>query len=141
YISPGACAAVFARAQLERRVPNLALRLALLTPIGATPLLDYLIVSSDSVGDGLDRLVRYLRLVNPAVRLGVHGAGDPVRVVVTRASGPFEIGLTGALSIVRFMREAHGRLVPSDARLPPEPGHSPALARAARRPAPRRAGR
>src|SRR5262245_47738914 len=49
YISPIACAAVFSRANQEHRIPNLALRLAHETPIGATPLLDYLIVTSDSV--------------------------------------------------------------------------------------------
>jgi hypothetical protein len=71
YLSPSACATVFAGALRQHRVPNLALQLALQTPVGATPLLDYLIVSSDSVGQGLDRLVRYLRLVNPAIRLAL----------------------------------------------------------------------
>ena len=47
-------------------MPNLALHLAMHTPIGANPLLDYLIVSADTVGHGLERLVRYLRLVNPS---------------------------------------------------------------------------
>ena len=49
-IAPSACAAVFAAAHRERRVPNLPLQLAIHTPVGATPLLDYLIVSADSVG-------------------------------------------------------------------------------------------
>src|SRR5262245_1617308 len=38
-IAPSACAAVFTAAQEERRVPNLALQLAIHTPVGATPLL------------------------------------------------------------------------------------------------------
>ena len=67
-------------AHQQRRVPNLALRLAEGTPVGASPLLDYLIVSSDSVGQGLDRLTRYLRLVNPGVRIVVRDKSDPVRV-------------------------------------------------------------
>ena len=113
YISPAACAAVFAAARREQRLPNLALQLALRTPVGATPLLDYLIVSSDSVGDGLERLVRYLRLVNPAIRLAIHDGRDPVRVVVERSSGPFETELTVALSIVRFMRETDNQLAAS----------------------------
>src|SRR5690349_4119537 len=60
-LSPNACAAVFEHAHRQRRVPNLALQLAQHTPVGANPLLDYLIVSSDSVGHGLERLTRYLR--------------------------------------------------------------------------------
>ena len=62
---------VFENAHRERRVRNLALQLAQRTPVGANPLLDYLIVSSDSVGQGLERLTRYLRLVNPSVGLTV----------------------------------------------------------------------
>src|SRR5262245_1973306 len=110
YIDPAACAAVFTSAVRERRVVNLAAQLALRTPVGAAPLLDYLVVSSDSVGQGLERLTRYLRLVNPSVRLVIDTARDPVRVVVERASGPFETELTVSLSIVRFMRETDGQL-------------------------------
>jgi Arabinose-binding domain of AraC transcription regulator, N-term len=63
-------------------VRNLALQLAAGTPVGTTPLLDYLIVSSDSVGQGLDRLIRYLRLVNPGLRLAIEDRREPVRVVI-----------------------------------------------------------
>jgi AraC-like DNA-binding protein len=121
YISPAACAAVFTSARRERRVPNLALRLALRTPVGATPLLDYLIVSSDSVGQGLERLVRYLRLANPAIRLAVHDNREPVRVVIERSTGPFETELTVALSIVRFTRETDNQLIAALASFTHEP--------------------
>ena len=110
YIDPAACAAVFAAALRERRVPNLAVQLAVHTPVGVTPLLDYLIVSSDSVAQGLERLTRYLRLVNPRVRLSIDAARDPVRVIVERSSGPFETELTVSLSVVRFMRETDDQL-------------------------------
>ena len=121
YITPAACAAVFTNAQKERRVPNLPLQLAVLTPIGATPLLDYLIVSSDSVGQGLERLVRYLRLVNPGIRLAVDDTRNPVRVVVERASGRFETELTVSLSVVRFMRETDDQLRASSVSFTHEP--------------------
>jgi AraC-like DNA-binding protein len=121
YISPRACAALFARADQERRVPNLALQLAAHTPIGANPLLDYLIVSSDSVGQGLERLARYLRLVNPGIRLAVLDRDDPVRVVVERASGPFEAELTVSLSVLRFSRETDGQLQAAYASFTHEP--------------------
>ena len=41
---------------------NAGMRLAMVTPLGAFPLIDYLIATSQSVGEGLMRLVRYLRL-------------------------------------------------------------------------------
>lgn len=109
-IAPTACAAVFAAAHEERRVPNLALQLAVRTPVGATPLLDYLIVSSDSVGEGLQRLTRYLRLVNPGIHLAIDEGSDPVRVVVEHAVGGFEAELTVALMVVRFKRETDDKL-------------------------------
>jgi AraC-like DNA-binding protein len=121
YLSPAACAAVFAQAQRERRIPNLALQLALQTPIGATPLLDYLVVSAASVGQALERLTRYLRLVNPAIRLVIHAQRDPVRVAVERAPGPFFTELTVSLSIVRFMRETDGQFRAAHASFTHEP--------------------
>ncbi len=121
YLSPRSCAAVFANANLERRVDNLALQLALHTPVGANPLLDYLIVSSDSVGEGLRRLARYLCLVNPGIQVAVHDELDPVRVVVERASGPFEIELTISLSVLRFMNEADNRMRAAHASFAHEP--------------------
>jgi len=110
YISPRACAAVFAHANEERRMPNLALQLALHTPIGANPLLDYLIVSAETVGDGLDRLVRYLRLVNRSLRVVLSDKSSPARVVVVRSPGPFEAELTVSLSVIRFARETDGQM-------------------------------
>ena len=59
-----------------RFTPNLALRLAMVVPIGAYPLLDYLVVTSDSVGEGLQQLARYFRLVgNPVVLEAREGTG------------------------------------------------------------------
>ena len=109
-IAPRACAAVFAAAKLERRVPNLALKLAIHTPVGTTPLLDYLIVTADSVGDGLRRLTRYLRLVSPTIRLRIDEHSSPVRVVVERAVAAFDVELTVALSLLRLRREADDQL-------------------------------
>src|SRR5690349_2523935 len=45
------CEAVLAKAQQERRVPNLPLRLAMEMPVGTNPLLDYIVASADTVGD------------------------------------------------------------------------------------------
>lgn len=100
-----ACATVFENAHRERRVRNLALQLGQRTPVGANPLLDYLIVSSDSVAEGLDRLTRYLVVVNPSVSVAVRPARGGVRVVVERAQTPFFSELTVSLSVIRFIRE------------------------------------
>jgi hypothetical protein len=71
------CAEIFAAIQGERRVKNLALCIAVETPIGAYPLLDYLFCSSESVGEGLKQIARYLSLVNPAVRLVFREEEEP----------------------------------------------------------------
>ena len=120
-ISSRECAAIFAHANEEGRVPNLALQLAINTPVGSNPLLDYLIVSSASVEHGLERLVRYLRLVNPAISLHLEKNRDPARLVVNRAPGIFEVELCIAMSIVRFARESDGRLKPAGASFTHEP--------------------
>src|SRR5262245_57173474 len=43
---------LIARAQQKRFTSNLGLAMALATPLGAYPLLDYLVLTSDTVGDG-----------------------------------------------------------------------------------------
>jgi len=121
YISPRACSALLARADEERRVPNLPLQLAILTPAGLSPLLDYLVASSASVEQGLDRLSRYLRIVNPTVRIVIQSRRDTGRVGVERASGPFETELCVSLSLLRFVRETDGRLKPAYACFTHEP--------------------
>ncbi len=120
-IAPSACAAVFSAAHRERRVPNLPLQLAIHTPVGATPLLDYLVLSADSVGAGLHRLARYLGLVNRGIGLAVRESSSPVRVVVERARGAFETELTVALSLLRFKKETDGRLHPQHVSFTHEP--------------------
>lgn len=120
-ISPRECAAIFAYANEEGRIPNLALQLAIHTPVGSNPLLDYLIVSSSSVEHGLERLVRYLRLVNPAICLHLEKNRDPVRLVVDRAPGVFEVELCVAMCVLRFARETDGRLKPAGAFFTHEP--------------------
>jgi AraC-like DNA-binding protein len=121
YISPRACSTLLARADEERLVPNLPLQLAILTPAGLSPLLDYLVATSASVEQGLDRLSRYLRIVNPTVRIVVRDRRDTARVEVDRASGPFETELCVSLSLLRFVRETDGRLKPAYACFTHEP--------------------
>src|SRR4051794_33411949 len=104
------CAEIFAAIQGERRVKNLALRIAVETPIGAYPLLDYLIRSSESVGEGLQQLGRYLSLVNPAVRLVFDEKEDPIRVLVEGSTDPFTVEFTVSLSVLRLTHESGDQL-------------------------------
>ena len=48
--------------------------------IGTFELLDYLIVTSDTVGEGLRQFARYVVLVAPSLRIDIHGDQDPIRV-------------------------------------------------------------
>jgi AraC-like DNA-binding protein len=104
------CAEIFREIQRERRVENLALRIALETPIGANPLLDYLVCSAESVGEGFKQLARYLGLVNPSIRLIFREEEEPVRVLVEGSMDPFTVELTVSLSVLRFSRESGDQL-------------------------------
>src|SRR4051794_15987560 len=104
------CAEIFGTIQRERRVKNLALCIALETPIGAYPLLDYLVCSAESVGEGFKQLARYLGLVNPSVRLVFREEEDPIRVLVEGSTDPFTVELTVSLSVLRFSRESGDQL-------------------------------
>src|SRR5262245_7343295 len=61
-VSCDAYGAVLARACRERFVPNLALELARVTPLGAWPLIDYLVVTADTLWAGMRQLSRYIRV-------------------------------------------------------------------------------
>jgi AraC-like DNA-binding protein len=76
-----AVAAMFQRAMQERPMRNLGMRIAAATAIGAYPLIDYLVVTSESVGDGLKQLSRYFRLAGSPVHMNVREDEDPVRVI------------------------------------------------------------
>jgi AraC-like DNA-binding protein len=103
------CAEIFGAIQREGRVKNPALRIASEMPVGATPLLDYLVCSAESVGDGFKQLARYLGLVNPSVRLVFREEEDPIRVLVEGSIDPFTVELTVSLSVLRFSRESGDR--------------------------------
>jgi len=64
--------AVIGRAMQERPMKNIGVRIATETPIGAFPLLDYLVLSSNSVGEGIKQLAHYFRLVGNPCTLEVH---------------------------------------------------------------------
>lgn len=98
-VSCDAIGALLARAQRIHPIANLDLRLAMETPLGAYPLLDYLVLTSDTVGEGLRRLARHPELSGAPLEVDLFEAEAPVRVVI---SAPFTV----FLAILHLRREA-----------------------------------
>ena len=103
--------AVLALAQEAQPRVNLALRLAQATPIGAYALVDYLVLSSETIGAGLRRLSRYYRLVGATSPLLLHEYEDPIRVELGPAAIPFAAEYPIALQLLHLARESDGRAV------------------------------
>jgi len=101
------------RSQQRRPIRNLALRLALGTPAGAYPLLDYLVLSCDTVGDAYRQLGRYLGLVGSPIVSAFHEDEDPVRVVFSAPGNSFAVEFTALLSVIHMRRETVGDVAAS----------------------------
>ena len=79
--------------------------------MGAFPLFDYLIVTSDSVGDGFKQLARQFRLIGAPFVIEIHDDENPIRVIYL-AKGPIlarsvEYGVT--LDVRHFRAETETR--------------------------------
>jgi AraC-like DNA-binding protein len=96
-------------AQRERFTPNLGLELARLTPIGAYPLLDYLVATSETVGAGVEQLARYLRLIGNPTEVEAHQQGDRVRIEIAGNDFPFNVEYSASLMVLHFRTETDGR--------------------------------
>lgn len=106
------CARMFSAAQTERFTPNLALELARVTPLGAWPLLDYLVLTADSVGAGAHHLAQYFQLIGAPVTFIVKEDVDPIRLEIVSAL-QFAIEYDAALAAFHFHNETEGRFAPS----------------------------
>jgi len=107
-----ACSAIGMTLQLalqHQRLNNLGMRIACETPIGAYPLIDYLVLTSESVGAGLEQLARYFRLIASTVALQFRDDHQAVRVVYDGPPGSlqYEFGIT--LCILHLREETEGR--------------------------------
>ena len=100
--------AVLTRAQQERFTPNLALELARVTPLGAWPLMDYLVVTADTVEAGVRQLARYVRITGAPFSIDIRDEREPVRVEMTALAAPFAIEFEAALMVLHFREEAQG---------------------------------
>lgn len=91
--------------------PDLPLRAGLATPFGAFGLLDHLVASSQTVGEGLQTLRLFFRLVSPTITLDLtHDDGDWLYLVNTPSTPADSISdqWTIAIIIQRFAQAAHG---------------------------------
>jgi AraC-like DNA-binding protein len=109
------CSAVPAILELAfrtRPIANPGARLAAATPVGAYPLIDYLIVTSETVGTGLRHLARYLRAVPSPIQLAFHDQDEPIRVefVAHGPSGSFETEYQATLIVLHLRQETANRL-------------------------------
>jgi AraC-like DNA-binding protein len=100
--------AVLTRALQERFTPNLALELARVTPLGAWPLIDYLVVTADTVEAGVRQLARYLRITGAPFSIEVRDDVEPIRVEMTTLTAPIAIEFDAALMVLHFRNEAEG---------------------------------
>jgi AraC-like DNA-binding protein len=119
------CAAlgiVICAAVQQRRHANLAAHLAFATPIGAHPLLDYLVVTTDTVGGALDQLVRYFHVANAPASLSLVDDSDSVRLVVEPGNDAFIAQYETAMAVHHLRDETAHRLRISFVSLMHEPG-------------------
>jgi hypothetical protein len=96
---------VFSRALEQRPMKNAGMRLATVTPFGAFPLIDYLIATSQNVGEALTRLGRYLRLAEARSVPDPHEEEDPIRVLLEGSDTPFSAEFTVTLNLLHFREE------------------------------------
>src|SRR5262249_8429852 len=89
--------AVIGEAMRTRPMSNVGIKVAAEPPIGAFQLLDYLIVTCESVSQGMRQLARYLRLSEAPFSVEIPDAEDPIRLVFVGIqesfTAEFEIGL------------------------------------------------
>jgi AraC-like DNA-binding protein len=87
-------------------------RLAAETPLGAFRLLDYLILTSETVGDGFKQNARYFGLVGAPFVLDIRDDEDPIRVIYVNSghvpSESVEYGVT--LDIRGYRAETENRV-------------------------------
>jgi AraC-like DNA-binding protein len=101
---------ILSAAQQVRFTPNLGLELARITPMGTNPLLDYLVVTSDTVAAGVRQLSRYLRLVGNPVVLDIHDEdNDHIRVQMADGAAPFSFEYLAALMVLHLRKETGDR--------------------------------
>ena len=112
---------VYQAALAERRMPNLAAHLGWNVAMGTFPLLDYLVLSTDTVGDALRQLQRYFHLTGSPGTLEIAEDSEGVRLIVQPGTDGFAAQLTPAIVIHHLRDESEQRLRVSHVSLVREP--------------------
>lgn len=116
-------------AAAQHRHRDLGAYLGSVTPIGAFPLLDYLVVTADTVRGALNQLVRYLQITGAPFTCRVVDDGDIARFVIEPGDDPFIALYETSLTIHHLREETGGRLRPNIVSLIPTPDDAEALSR------------
>jgi AraC-like DNA-binding protein len=101
---------ILSLAMEQRPIKNLAARLASETPIGAFQVVDYLVVTSETVGAALKQLSRYLRLNEAPYALDPKGDEDPIRVLLDRPLNAFVAEFAVTLIMLHLRKETEQQL-------------------------------
>jgi AraC-like DNA-binding protein len=104
--------AVIGGAMRQRAMKNLGARMAAVTPIGSFPLLDYLVMTSNNVGDSMRRLVKYFRLVGAPTSFDIREDESPVRIMLWSPNNVFSLEFTLSLIVLYLREETDGRCNP-----------------------------
>jgi AraC-like DNA-binding protein len=107
-ISCVAIGAIVETAQRIRYTPNIGLALARATPIGAYALFDYLVLTSDTVADGVRQLARYTRLVGNPVSTTIGPDEEPVQIDLVNRAAPLSVEYYTGLMVRHLAKEADG---------------------------------
>jgi len=104
--------AVIGCAMQQHPMKNLGIRMAAETPLGSFPLLDYLILTAGTVGEGIRQLTRYFRLVGAPTAFDIHEDEDPIVVMISVADNVLAVEFSLALAVLHFRRESESRYDP-----------------------------
>jgi len=99
-------------AMRTRPMKNLGARIAAQTLIGAFPLLDYLVLSSDTVGHGLHQLATYFRLVETPTKIEIRDQESPVRMIVRDSVSAMSAEFTVVVAVLNLRAETDGKFNP-----------------------------
>jgi AraC-like DNA-binding protein len=104
------CGALFARTQQLRPLKNMWAHLGAETPVGAFKLLDYLVNTTDTVGEAGRQLARYFKITGAPCTVEILDDEDPVRMLFlvngTAQKQSAEYGV--ALNVSRIRSETNG---------------------------------
>ena len=128
-VSCEAIGSLVSLAQRQRFTPNIGLELARCTPIGAYPLLDYLVATSETVEKGLEQLGRYLRMIGNPTNIAARQEGHVVRIEISGNDAPLNVEYSASLIVLHFKTETDGRFTAANLSLRHRPDDADAFAR------------